>query len=77
MMVYLLISGVILTHMRRPTGRLTMEEQRLEGEFRYINSRLITNSEEIAFYQGNRREKLTLLASYSKLVISITTSFFE
>jgi ATP-binding cassette, subfamily D (ALD), member 3 len=70
MMVYLLISGVILTHMRRPTGRLTMEEQRLEGEFRYINSRLITNSEEIAFYQGNRREKLTLLASYSKLVFS-------
>jgi ATP-binding cassette, subfamily D (ALD), member 3 len=70
MMVYLLISGVILTHMRRPTGRLTMEEQRLEGEFRYINSRLITNSEEIAFYQGNRREKLTLLASYSKLVLT-------
>jgi ATP-binding cassette, subfamily D (ALD), member 3 len=70
MMVYLLISGVILTHLRRPTGRLTMEEQRLEGEFRYINSRLITNSEEIAFYQGNRREKLTLLASYSKLVLS-------
>ncbi|XP_059470318.1 ATP-binding cassette sub-family D member 3 isoform X2 [Neocloeon triangulifer] len=68
MMVYLLISGVILTHLRRPTGRLTMEEQRLEGEFRYINSRLITNSEEIAFYQGNRREKLTLLASYSKLI---------
>jgi len=72
MMVYLMISGVILTHLRRPTGRLTVEEQRLEGEFRYINSRLITNSEEIAFYQGNRREKLTLLASYSKLVRSIS-----
>ncbi|XP_065339971.1 ATP-binding cassette sub-family D member 3 [Cloeon dipterum] len=68
MMIYLFISGVILTHLRRPTGRLTMEEQRLEGEFRYINSRVITNSEEIAFYQGNRREKLTLLASYSKLI---------
>jgi ABC-type uncharacterized transport system fused permease/ATPase subunit len=68
MMVYLLLSGVLLTRLRRPTGRLTVEEQRLEGEFRYINSRLITNAEEVAFYQGNRREKLTIIASYNKLV---------
>lgn len=67
LMIYLLFAGIILTHLRRPTGRLTVEEQKLEGEFRYVNSRLITNSEEVAFYQGNKREKLTLLASYSKL----------
>ncbi|BFG02685.1 ATP-binding cassette sub-family D member 3 [Drosophila madeirensis] len=67
LMLYLLIAGVFLTRLRRPTGRLTVEEQKLEGEFRYVNSRLITNSEEVAFYQGNVREKLTLLASYSKL----------
>ena len=54
-MLYLLISGVFLTWLRRPTGRMTIIEQKLEGEFRYINSRLITNSEEIAFYQGNQR----------------------
>lgn len=48
-------------------GRLTVTEQKLEGEFRYVNSRLITNSEEIAFYQGNNRERLTILASFSKL----------
>lgn len=47
---------------------MTVKEQRLEGEYRYINSRLITNSEEVAFYQGNNREKLTLLASFHKLV---------
>lgn len=29
-------------------GRLTVEEQKLEGEFRYVNSRLITNSEEVS-----------------------------
>ncbi|KOB72071.1 Peroxisomal membrane protein [Operophtera brumata] len=34
---------------------------------RYVNSRLITNSEEIAFYQGNNREQLTILASFYKL----------
>ena len=42
-MMYLLVSGVLLTYLRRPTGRLTVIEQKLEGEFRYINSRLITN----------------------------------
>ncbi|KAG4067161.1 hypothetical protein HA402_000152 [Bradysia odoriphaga] len=67
LMLYLLVSGVFLTHLRKPTGRLTVEEQKLEGEFRYVNSRLITNSEEVAFYQGNVREKLTILASFSKL----------
>lgn len=30
---------------------MTVHEQKLEGEFRYVNSRLITYSEEIAFYQ--------------------------
>lgn len=48
-------------------GRLTVQEQKLEGDFRFVNSRLITNSEEIAFYQGNNREKLTVLASFSRL----------
>ncbi|CAG9138418.1 unnamed protein product, partial [Plutella xylostella] len=67
MMAYLFLSGVLLTHLRKPTARLTVEEQKLEGEFRYVNSRLITNSEEIAFYQGNHREQLTLLASFYKL----------
>ncbi|XP_055384994.1 ATP-binding cassette sub-family D member 3 [Condylostylus longicornis] len=67
LMAYLLFAGVLLTRLRRPTGKLTIEEQKLEGEFRYINSRLITNSEEIAFYSGNSRERLTVLTSYSKL----------
>lgn len=66
-MLYLLLSGVVLTHLRRPTGNLTIQEQKLEGEYRYVNSRLITNSEEVAFYQGNAREKLTIQASFNKL----------
>ena len=65
---YLVVAGFVLTHLRRPTGRFTVTEQKLEGEYRYINSRLITNSEEVAFYQGNQREKLTVLASFEKLV---------
>ena len=29
--------------LRRPVGRMTAEEQHHEGEFRFVNSRLITN----------------------------------
>jgi ATP-binding cassette subfamily D (ALD) protein 3 len=54
--------------LRRPIGRMTMIEQQLEGEFRYVNSRLIVNSEEIAFYQGGDREKATITHSFNKLV---------
>ncbi|KAF5272211.1 hypothetical protein FQA39_LY01293 [Lamprigera yunnana] len=68
MLGYLVLSGTLLTYLRRPTGRLTVTEQKLEGEFRHINTRLITHSEEIAFYQGNLREKATLLSSFNKLV---------
>lgn len=50
---YLLASGAVLTYLRRPIGQLTVVEQQLEGEYRFVNSRLIVNSEEIAFYQVN------------------------
>ncbi|CAJ0957438.1 unnamed protein product, partial [Mesorhabditis belari] len=65
---YLLASGIFLTNLRKPIGRLTVEEQSLEGEFRFVNSRLIMNSEEIAFYQGQEREKTTILSSFDNLV---------
>ncbi|XP_070842440.1 ATP-binding cassette sub-family D member 3-like isoform X2 [Chaetodon trifascialis] len=68
MMAYLLISGLFLTRLRRPISKMTVTEQRYEGEYRYINSRLITNSEEIAFYNGNMREKQTIHATFKKLV---------
>ncbi|KAL7887337.1 hypothetical protein AOLI_G00050580 [Acnodon oligacanthus] len=68
MMAYLLISGLFLTRLRRPIGKMTVIEQKYEGEYRYVNSRLITNSEEIAFYNGNMREKQTIHDTFKKLV---------
>ncbi|XP_077479900.1 ATP-binding cassette sub-family D member 3a isoform X1 [Stigmatopora argus] len=68
MMSYLLISGLLLTRLRRPIGKMTVMEQRYEGEYRYVNSRLITNSEEIAFYNGNKREKQIIHTTFKKLV---------
>ncbi|CAH1395753.1 unnamed protein product [Nezara viridula] len=67
LLLYLFFGGSLLTYLRRPAGRLTVQEQKLEGEYRYINSRLITHSEEIAFYSGNNKEKLTLLTAFHKL----------
>uniref|UniRef100_A0A8C5CYQ7 ATP binding cassette subfamily D member 3 n=1 Tax=Gadus morhua TaxID=8049 RepID=A0A8C5CYQ7_GADMO len=43
MMAYLIISGLFLTRLRRPIAKMTVTEQRYEGEYRYVNSRLITN----------------------------------
>ncbi|KAL4635922.1 ATP-binding cassette sub-family D member 3-like, partial [Arapaima gigas] len=68
MIAYLLLSGLLLTKLRKPIGKMTMIEQRYEGEYRYVNSRLITNSEEVAFYNGNMREKQTIHSTFQKLV---------
>eukprot|EP01112_Ceratiomyxa_fruticulosa_P016659 TRINITY_DN5070_c0_g1_i1.p1 TRINITY_DN5070_c0_g1~~TRINITY_DN5070_c0_g1_i1.p1 ORF type:complete len:656 (+),score=61.24 TRINITY_DN5070_c0_g1_i1:1521-3488(+) len=68
MLSYLALSGVILNHLRRPLGKYTVEEQKLEGEFRTVNSRLISHSEEVAFYGGNDREKSVLGSSFFRLV---------
>ncbi|XP_068022378.1 ATP-binding cassette sub-family D member 3 isoform X1 [Melanerpes formicivorus] len=68
MMAYLIVSGFFLTRLRRPIGKMTITEQKYEGEYRYVNSRLITNSEEIAFYNGNLREKQTIHKTFHKLV---------
>ncbi|CAB1317652.1 unnamed protein product [Coregonus sp. 'balchen'] len=43
MIGYLVFSGLILTRLRRPIGKMTVMEQRYEGEYRFVNSRLITN----------------------------------
>lgn len=68
MILYLLVVGFILTRIRRPLARLTVIEQKLEGEYRYVNSRLITNSEEVAFYQGADKEKSTILGTFERLI---------
>lgn len=67
MMGYLVIAGFILTSSRRPLTRLTVQETQLEGQLRYVHSRLITNCEEIAFYQGNNREKSVLMSALMSL----------
>ena len=49
-------------------GKLASKEARLEGEFRNAHSRLITNAEEIAFYNGAELEKGILDRCFVRLV---------
>ena len=49
-------------------GPMTAHEQHLEGQLRFVNSRVITNSEEISFYQGSTRERLTIHNTFDQLV---------
>lgn len=76
MIGYLAVAGLILTRLRKPVSQMTVQEQRLEGEFRFVNARLITNSEEIAFYQGNSREEKTIQKAFRKLVDHLNNFIF-
>ncbi|OWZ14467.1 ABC transporter [Phytophthora megakarya] len=74
MLSYLVTSGLFLTWLRQPMSRFTVAEQQAEGTFRFMNSRLITHSEEIAFYNGNVREKSILEESFHRLMDRIRSS---
>mmetsp|Transcript_70545 Transcript_70545/g.188290 ORF Transcript_70545/g.188290 Transcript_70545/m.188290 type:complete len:669 (+) Transcript_70545:161-2167(+) len=67
MIAYLIASGVVLTHLRRPLGQFTVKEQRLEGRLRHVSSRLIVNCEEVAFYRGTQRELHWVEETYRRL----------
>ncbi|KAJ8655874.1 hypothetical protein O0I10_008538 [Lichtheimia ornata] len=68
MIGYFVLSGVVLRAFSPPFGRYTAIEQKLEGDFRFTHSRIITHSEEIAFYRGGEREKEVVNNTFQKIV---------
>ncbi|KPV72593.1 uncharacterized protein RHOBADRAFT_48881 [Rhodotorula graminis WP1] len=56
-------------------GKLAAIEAKLEGDFRAAHSRLIINSEEIAFYDGAPIEKDILTRAYLRLIKHINSIF--
>lgn len=68
MLGYLFMASSFLTRLRKPVAQMTVDEQSYEGDFRHMNARLITNCEEVAFYQGQKREKMNIMYSFYKLV---------
>ncbi|KAI8373448.1 ABC transporter transmembrane region 2-domain-containing protein [Choanephora cucurbitarum] len=67
MIAYFVLSGVLLRAFSPPFGRYTAIEQKLEGDFRFTHSRIITHSEEIAFYRGGEREKEVVNNTFEKI----------
>ena len=68
MLGYFLLSGAVMTKLRTPFSKFSVEEGKLEGKLRFAHSRVITHSEEIAFYGGAKRERQFLDSSLEKLV---------
>ncbi|KAI4142124.1 MAG: hypothetical protein LQ341_003301, partial [Variospora aurantia] len=62
-----IITATALRRLSPPFGKLKAVENRREGDFRLLHSKLITNAEEVAFYGGADIEKVFLDASFKDL----------
>ncbi len=62
-------SATLLKNCAPQFGKLAAEGAKLEGDYRYSHTRLITNSEEIAFYDGTNLERSSIEQSFKKLMI--------
>ncbi|CAI7628504.1 unnamed protein product [Penicillium glandicola] len=62
------LSANVMRMLTPPFGKYVADEARLEGEFRFLHSRLIDYSEEIALYHGHEAEKDTLDKGYFTLI---------
>lgn len=75
MIAYFGACSIILRAVQPPFGELAADEQRLEGEYRLHHSRLITHSEEIAFFGGGAREKKYINRAFDNLVAHLRKLF--
>ncbi|EAA65582.1 conserved hypothetical protein [Aspergillus nidulans FGSC A4] len=62
------LSANVMRALTPPFGKYVADEARLEGEFRFLHSRLIDYCEEIALYHGHEAEKDTLDKGYFTLI---------
>lgn len=67
MIAWLACVGAILTGARRTQTGYIIDETQCEGQLRFVHSRLIQNSEEVAFFRGNNKEKDTLMHALENL----------
>lgn len=67
MIGWLAIVGTILTQARKPLAGYIIRETQSEGQLRFVHSRLIQNSEEVAFFKGNNKERSTLMNALDNL----------
>lgn len=70
-----LVTARILRAVSPEFGKLAAVEAKLEGDFRSAHSRVITNAEEIAFYNGGHRELQFADRSYQTLIRHVNRIF--
>ena len=70
--IYYALSGYVIKLISPPFGRLTAQEQRLEGEYRALHSDLLTHSEEVAFYNGHDWERRNIDNGFDRLYSHIS-----
>lgn len=63
-----ILTGWLLRKISPAFGKLAAIEAKLEGDFRGAHSRIITNAEEIAFYNGAQTELTILERAYMRLI---------
>ncbi|TMS37655.1 hypothetical protein L596_004543 [Steinernema carpocapsae] len=62
-----MVTARILKALSPRFGHMVAEEAKRKGHLRYLHSRAITNSEEIAFYGGHNTEKNQMAKAFSSL----------
>ncbi|RMJ25731.1 ABC fatty acid transporter [Aspergillus sp. HF37] len=62
------LSANVMRALTPPFGKYVADEARLEGEFRFLHSRLLDYGEEISLYHGHEAEKDTLDKGYFTLI---------
>ncbi|KAK0519828.1 ATP-binding cassette long-chain fatty acid transporter pxa1 [Tilletia horrida] len=75
LLVNYLLTGYILRKVTPAFGKLAAIEAKLEGDFRNAHTRLITNAEEIAFYNGAPIEAGILNRAYMRLIRHVNSIF--
>ncbi|RKP03347.1 hypothetical protein CXG81DRAFT_9682 [Caulochytrium protostelioides] len=75
LVVNYLVTASLLRAVTPSFGALAAKEAKFEGDFRSAHSRLITNAEEVAFYNGADRERSILDRTYQRLIKHINSIY--